>query len=233
MLSGLREPALGIMRGSLVRVGARLPDRARYHLNATYDYLALGGWMSGRGLAPGHFPDREAVYAQMAARCADERVLYLEFGVAGGASMRAWCRLLHHPESQLHGFDSFEGLPSDWILGRAAGHFDQGGRPPQIDDPRVHFHKGWFSDTLPRFVWPTGWQRLVVNFDADLYDSTALALSFVEPHVTAGTLLYFDEFNHHEHELRAFDEFLTRTGLRVRAVGEARAMSQVAFEVVA
>jgi AcrR family transcriptional regulator len=234
VLGGLREPALGAMRGSFLRLGYRLPARARYHVNASYDYLALGTWMAAHGHGrPAHFPSREALFYAMASQCAGERVLYLEFGVAGGASMRVWSSLLLHPEAYLHGFDSFEGLPEDWILGRPAGSFDQGGRVPRIEDPRVQFHKGWFSETLPRFTWPERWERLVVTFDADLYGSTVEALSFVEPHDVPGTLMYFDEFNHHEHELRAFDEFLERTGLQVRAIGETRAMSRVAFEVVA
>lgn len=188
--------------------------------------------MRTRGLSPARFSDRDALFGEVAKPIANEYVLYLEFGVAQGASMRSWSRLLRNPATQLHGFDSFEGLPTDWILDRPAGHFDQGGRLPSVNDPRVHFHKGWFSETFPRFEWPTGWDRLVANFDADLYSSTEEALRFVEPHIRAGTILYFDEFNHHEHELRALDEFLQRTGIEIRALGETRSMSKVAFEVV-
>lgn len=227
----MKESALGSTRTLLVRLGYRLPSRFQYHLNATYDYLTLGAWMSARGHHPEHFSDREALFTELANRCGHEHVLYLEFGVAAGASIRTWSRLLRHPDTQLHGFDSFEGLPTDWILDRPAGHFHQGGEPPKIDDPRVHFHKGWFSDTLPRFPWPTGWKRLIANFDADLYSSTVQALEFVEDYVRPGTILYFDEFSHHEHERRAFDEFLERTAFTVRALAETRAMSKIAFEV--
>lgn len=220
------------LRTSLVRLGHKLPERAQYHVNAGYDYFRLGAWMQAHGLAPRHFHDREALFRAVAEALADERVLYLEFGVAEGASMRSWSRLLHNPEAELHGFDSFEGLPADWILDRPAGHFDQGGRTPLVDDARVRFHKGWFADSFQRYEWPTGWDRLVANFDADLYSSTEEALRFVEPHLTRGSILYFDEFNHHEHELRAFDEFLHRTGIKIRALGETRSMSNVAFEVV-
>ena len=41
----------------------------------------------------------------------DQRVLYLEFGVFRGRTIRYWSRKLRHPETRLHGFDSFEGLP--------------------------------------------------------------------------------------------------------------------------
>lgn len=41
-------------------------------------------------------------------------MLYLEFGVYKGESLRYWARELKHPDSKLHGFDSFEGLPKDF-----------------------------------------------------------------------------------------------------------------------
>lgn len=221
---------LEVTKRSLVRLGGSLPERAHYRLDATMDYLHLGRWMRERGHRPPRYGDRMELFEQLATRCSSERVLYLEFGVAGGASIRRWSRLLSHPDSELHGFDSFEGLPTDWILDRPAGHFDQGGVPPVVDDARVQFHKGWFSESLPRFSWPSGWERLVANFDADLYSSTSEALAFVEPHVRPGSLFYFDEFNHRHHELKAFAEFLTRSGIRMRAVAATRDFAQVAFE---
>ncbi len=229
---GTRELGLAGFRASLARAGYRLPGRAQYHLNASYDYLRVGAWMRAHELAARHYNDRDALFDGLAKPISHERVLYLEFGVAEGASMRSWSRLLRNPETQLHGFDSFEGLPTDWILNRPAGHFDQGGTAPVIDDPRVQFHKGWFSDSFARFEWPSGWDRLVANFDADLYVSTEEALRFVEPHLQPGSILYFDEFNHHEHELRAFDEFLQRTGVKIRALGETRAMSKIGFQTL-
>lgn len=223
---------LDLAKRSLLRAGANLPDRVHYELNATVDYLHLGRWMRLHEHRPPLFRDRNDVFAHLAADCASQPVLYLEFGVAGGASMREWSRLLTHPTSELHGFDSFEGLPTNWILGRPAGHFSQHGEPPVINDPRVRFHPGWFSESLPSFSWPAGWTRLVASFDADLYSSTCEALTFIEPQVRPGTLLYFDEFNHRAHEMKAFEEYLSRSGTVVRAVGATRDFAHVAFEVV-
>lgn len=221
-----------LAKRSLLWIGASLPKRAHYHLNATVDYLYLGRWMHERGHHPPRYRDRSELFEHVATLCASQQVLYLEFGVAEGASIRQWSRLLKHPESQLHGFDSFEGLPTDWILNRPAGHFDQHGKPPAVDDPRVRFHPGWFADSLPRFSWPAGWDRLVANFDADLYSSTSEALALVEPHVRSGTLFYFDEFNHRSHELTAFDEFLARSGTSVRAIAATQDLARVAFEAL-
>ena len=34
------------------------------------------------------------------------------------------------------------------------GLFSTNGQPPQIDDPRVKFFKGWFEETLPHYRPP-------------------------------------------------------------------------------
>ena len=81
----------------------------------------------------------------------DPPILFLEFGVFEGNSIRRWAKLNSHPESRFVGFDSFEGLPTKWRQ-RPAGHFSTGGQPPDIDDPRVSFVKGWFHDTVPGFL---------------------------------------------------------------------------------
>jgi hypothetical protein len=53
-------------------------------------------------------------------------------------------------------------------------------------------------------------EELFLNCDADLYSSTKTILHVLKPHIRTGTYLYFDEFQAREHELRAFDEFLSR-----------------------
>ena len=228
---GRKQAAFELLRRSLVAVGRTLPDNAYYCANASFNYLHIGRWMSQHEYSPKSFSSRRQLFDYLGTICSDERVLYLEFGVWDGGSMRDWSRLLRHPDAELHGFDSFQGLPEDFLIGTPAGFCDRGGEPPHIDDPRVRFHVGWFSETLPEFTWPSGWERLVVNLDADLYSSSAEALAFIEPYVSPGTIIYFDEFNHRDHELRAFEEFLARTGIRVRALGEAGSFAKLGFEV--
>jgi Macrocin-O-methyltransferase (TylF) len=170
------------------------------------------------------------VFDAIGAPIAERRVLYLEFGVAEGMSMRYWSRRLRHPESRLHGFDSFEGLPASWIRGRPAGHFSQNGHAPVVEDDRVTFHKGWFHATLPGFALPER-ELLLVNLDADLYSSTALVLDWLADKLRPGDLLYFDEFNHRADELRAFDEFLERTGIECTLAAATRDYAHVGFRV--
>ncbi|MGH7193291.1 MAG: class I SAM-dependent methyltransferase, partial [Candidatus Saccharimonadales bacterium] len=156
----------------------------------------------------------------------DLRVLYLEFGVYQGESMQIWSSLLRNPESKLHGFDSFEGLPETWNTLHERGRFTVNGVPPEINDTRVVFFKGWFNETLSRYTLPDR-EALFINIDSDLYSSAKVVLDFLRPHITSGTYLYFDEFHHREHELKVFDELLQETELRFRLIVASRQFSHV------
>jgi hypothetical protein len=217
---------------ALVRLGSRLPERVHGNLNAALNYLWVGGWMRTHGFVARHtLPDRSAVFDEILAAIADAKLIYLEFGVSTGDSMRYWVSHHANTASEFHGFDSFEGLPSDWVVGRPAGSFSTGGTPPEIDDPRVRFHVGWFEDTLATFAVPDG-ERLVVTLDADLYSSTVTALRHVRDTLRPGSMLYFDEFNHRADELRAFDEFLADSGLAVELFAATPDLVHVAFVVL-
>jgi Macrocin-O-methyltransferase (TylF) len=189
--------------------------------------------MRQRRFSPARVRDRRACWDLVAGQIGDRRVLYLEFGVHRGASMRYWSRALAHPESQLHGFDSFEGLPEDFDVagGYPKGRFSTGGAPPEIDDPRVTFFKGRFERTLPQYELPDH-DVLFVNMDADLYSSTIFVLNHLREAFRPGVFLYFDDLSRPEHELKAFDEFLRETGLRFRAVVADRSLNNAVFECV-
>jgi hypothetical protein len=57
---------------------------------------------------------------------------------------------------------------------------------------------------------------LVINMDADLYSSTIYVLNHLRPHIKPGTLIYFDEMNHVDHEPRAFDQFTSQNSRKFR-----------------
>lgn len=122
-----------------------------------------------------------------------EPIDYLEFGVAGGESMRCWVDVNKSPHSRFYGFDSFEGLPEDWNCPK--GTFTQGGNAPDIGDDRVTFINGLFQDTLDAFSKQYAPEnRLVMHMDADLYSSTLYALMNFDRHIENGTIIFFDEF---------------------------------------
>jgi hypothetical protein len=218
----------------LTRLGAVCGDRVIYNLNGAFNYLHVGWWLRSHGLEPAVvLPSRERLFDLVASRIADRDVLYLEFGVHTGASIRHWSRLLRNPRSRLHGFDSFMGLPHDWTLeGHERGHFSTGGIVPTVDDPRVEFFPGWFEETLPRYEWPEH-DVLVVMLDADLYSSTSTVLAQVRERLVPGSFLYFDQFHHRSDELRAFAELVDEHDLRFRLVGATRELTSVMFERLA
>jgi hypothetical protein len=158
-------------------------------------------------------------------------VLYLEFGVWRGGTTRTVASYLRSPKSSLHGFDSFEGLPESWNIGAKVGHFSTGGTVPETDDPRIHYHKGRFQETLPAFTLPSH-EVLVINLDADLYSSTIYVLEHLRYSIVPGTYLYFDEFSDRMHELRAFSEFLDRAPLQFELMAVTRALDKVLFRSI-
>ncbi|WP_428563187.1 MAG: class I SAM-dependent methyltransferase [Solidesulfovibrio sp. DCME] len=120
---------------------------------------------------------------------------YLEFGVAGGDSLRSWLRLNTHATSRFYGFDSFRGLPEDWLTDSPKGAFDQQGRLPQFEDDRVSIIDGLFQETVDAFSRAfTPRNRLVIHMDADLYSSTLYCLMHLDRHIRPGTIIFFDEF---------------------------------------
>ena len=117
----------------------------------------------------------------------------LEFGVYRGASIR-WFLSELTPECNVCGFDSFEGLPTQWRYGMPKGEF-RVGAIPSITAPNLRFVKGWFEETLGPFLAATSLKpRLVLHMDADLYTPTIFVLRTMRDLLIEGTVLIFDEF---------------------------------------
>jgi len=219
---------------ALVRLGRRASDRHLVLLDALAGYVALGRWLRRRQFAlPRRVPTRERLFAAAVDSLGSGvRFLYVELGVHEGASLRWWVDAVRDADARFVGFDSFEGLPEGWNPGAERGHFSTGGSTPAIDDPRVELLAGWFDDTLPSWK-PPPHDRLFVTFDADLYSSTITGLRALREWFVPGTWLYFDELNDAHHELRALDEFLDESGLRIEPVAAAANLRQWLFRVVA
>ena len=111
-------------RYALTKIGAHVSTTTIHRLNAIVNYLETGRWMRAHGFdRVARFPTRYALFDSVAKLLTGQRVLYLEFGVHRGDSIRHWSELLSHSESHLVGFDSFEGLPEDWCENNKAGRF--------------------------------------------------------------------------------------------------------------
>jgi hypothetical protein len=229
--------SIRVVRSILTRIGATLSkkrlDWLDYWVERAMSQLIASNWLRAQGFPfKPRYRDRKQLYTALARSIGSLRILYLEFGVFQGSSMRIWSKLLTNPGSSLHGFDSFEGLPEHWNTVNPSGTFYTKDNLPRFDDPRVHLHVGWFNQTLPQFSLPSH-ERLIVHVDADLYSSTRYVLEVLQPHITVGTVVLFDEFYDRQHELKAFDEFLRSSQMKFRFLGSATSLSQVAFERIA
>jgi hypothetical protein len=217
----------------VTRAGEHLTHNQLARLSTTLKYLEIGLMLRQLGyrLRP-RVDKREELFDLVGREVGNREVLYLEFGVYQGKATRYWSKMLSHPQSKLHGFDSFEGLPETWTDTMAKGYFSTGGAIPVIDDPRVQFFKGWFDQTLAAYQVPEH-DVLVLNLDADIYSSTIYVLNRMSAYIVPGTYLYFDEFNDPQNELRAFMEFTSSSKRKFVLRGATNSLQNVLFQCVA
>jgi hypothetical protein len=230
-LDSLKARGRGWVDQALVRIGERAgPDLPRI-LSGAASYIETGRLLREAGLAlPAPARTRfEVLDAALDIASTAAQPLYLEFGVWQGESMRYVSGRLTAATARFVGFDSFEGLPDDWTASFGRGAFSTAGVAPDTSDPRVSYIKGWFDDTLPTFAIPPH-DRLIVNVDSDIYSSAATVLGAVGSALAPGDLLYFDEFNAHAHEGRAFHEFRIASGQNYRVLAVTKGAEHILFQ---
>lgn len=154
----------------------------------------------------------------------------LEFGVGGGESLRRLAALVDHAV----GFDSFEGLPEDWRWGWGKGSFAQSELPALPSN--VSLEIGVFDESLPRYRAKAGsGPARFIHVDCDLYSSARTVFDTLGDWVTGGTIILFDEYWNYpgwkEHEHKAFQEFIERTGKRYDYIGFVPNGVQVAVHI--
>lgn len=157
--------------------------------------------------------------------------LVLEFGVHFGASLRQIAALAGQ---EVHGFDSFRGLPEDWH-GEPRGSYSTDGEVPAMP-PNVTLHAGWFSDTLPEFLARHPGELRLAHVDCDLYSSTQTVLAALAGRAVPGTVFVFDEYLGNEHwredEFRAFQEACAAHGWRYEYLCFSLYTKQVALRLL-
>ncbi|MGQ0740482.1 MAG: class I SAM-dependent methyltransferase [Bacteroidota bacterium] len=163
-----------------------------------------------------------------------EPVIYLEFGVASGASFRWWLKENTHEGSLFYGFDTFEGLPENW--GGFYSKGDMSHAVPETGDKRAVFIKGLFQDTLNGFIADKrelllSRSRKLIHMDADLYSATIFTLSQLYPYIKKGDIIIFDEFNVPMHEFKAYLEFTGSFYVKLKPVAAVNNFYQTAFIV--
>jgi len=154
---------------------------------------------------------------------------YAEFGVYNGNSLIAAYEALKFEgadNTQLVGFDSFEGLPREaeledggvWREGlftcrkeTAVANIEGAGVPKE----RYRLISGWYKEILatsPYSVFENGVSLVMI--DCDTYSSARLALNYIGPVLKDCSIIIFDDWRLNDldlacmGELRAFREFL-------------------------
>ena len=154
----------------------------------------------------------------------------LEFGVATGGTLTVIAAA--RKNEQVFGFDSFQGLPEDWRTNIPAGTFKVDRLP---DVPGAELVVGLFADTLPDFFADHPDPVAFVHLDADLYSSTTTVLEHVGPRLQPGSVIAFDEYFNYpgweQHEHRAWQEFVTKSGIEFEFVAYTLDHEQVALVV--
>ncbi len=157
--------------------------------------------------------------------------LVLEFGVRRGTSLAA---IAGAAGQEVHGFDSFEGLPEAWN-GAPRGVLTTGCEMPAAAE-NTRLHPGWFEDTLPVFLAARPEPVRFVNIDCDIYSSARTVLTALAGRIGPGTVLVFDEFignrGWRDDEYRAFHEYVAVFGVGYRIIAVNLACKQVAMEVL-
>lgn len=155
----------------------------------------------------------------------------MEFGVFQGRSLR---QIADSFEECVYGFDSFQGLPSDWRSDLPKGTFAVEQLPAVPANAKLVV--GLFGDTVPEFLKANDTPIKFLHVDCDLYSSTIDALQPCLPRLRAGSIIVFDEYFNYPNwqvgEFKAFQELVNSTGLEYRYLGYVRSGEQVALEIV-
>ncbi|NJK39588.1 MAG: class I SAM-dependent methyltransferase [Oscillatoriales cyanobacterium RM2_1_1] len=116
--------------------------------------------------------------------------LYLEFGVFKGESLRYIAK--NNPDQEVHGFDSFEGLPEAWVH-NPQGTFTTQGKLPKVPH-NVQLWRGYFENSLPSWCKNHDDAIAFLHIDCDLRSSTETVLTELANQIKPGTVILFDDY---------------------------------------
>jgi len=134
----------------------------------------------------------------------DKNGLFLEFGVWKGRTINLCADIL--PDTTFYGFDSFEGLPEEWIIKNTndlgikkskivpKGHFALNSFPEVRNN--VKLVKGFYNQSLVPWIEENLTDDSYISWlhlDADLYSSTIYILEKLNKYIVPGTIIRCDE----------------------------------------
>lgn len=194
--------------GSLTKVIAKFSRIARRFvvLGETLEYVS---WVKATyNPRKGLKLKRESLWKEILREISQDKqssgFLFLEFGVAWGYATQYFVsRMPTQVEFMWFGFDRFVGLPHAWRE-HSEGAFDAQGRTPDISDERIKFEVGDVEDkfNVLTHLDPYKDSRKIILFDLDIFEPSLFAWKLIEPHLSTGDMIYFDEsFDEDERKL--------------------------------
>ena len=161
---------------------------------------------------------REKLWDDIIGTYEDDSIDFLEFGVWKGYSIKYFAKKNKNKDSIFVGFDSFEGLPTNWTRNTPKGTFSVEGELPENEDKRITFIKGWFQNTLNDFI--KNYQankNLIVHYDADIFSATLYLLNQLDS-LKIPYIAIFDQFL--GHETRALYAYQELSGAEVHFISK-------------
>jgi hypothetical protein len=157
--------------------------------------------------------------------------LYLEFGVWKGGAINF---IASQTDNIIFGFDSFEGLPERWRGNFAKGHFAVEKLPSVRKN--VILKKGWFADTLPKFLQEESDFCSFIHMDCNLYSSTKTVFDLLQSRIVKDTIIVFDEFFNYpgwqNGEFKAFMEYTEQNDINYEYLGYDRRRQEVVVRIL-
>lgn len=148
--------------------------------------------------------------------------LFCEFGVCTGRSTNLIAKNINPRE--IYGFDSFQGLPDDWVIGDITvpkGFLAIDSTQLKFED-NVRLVKGYFNQSLPEFVKTKKDPVAFMHIDCDTYESTVDIFNYTADRFRVDTVIVFDEILGDmgtENELKALWELLKKTNIKFEWIG--------------
>lgn len=142
----------------------------------------------------------------------------------------------------MFGFDSWDGLPEEWLTGAAdckhpAGTFAC--EPPKDLQRGVKLVRGLFSETIPGWLAANSGPVQFLHIDCDLYSGARDVLFGMNDRLMPGSVIVFDELvdwsgdwypNWQQGEWKALTEWMAECRREIEPIGRT-AHQQAAFIV--
>ena len=230
-----RKNYLGLLRASLCRYGMLDPDMELHPADPVkgerkwHDQDQQARWegKSWPMTAETMIGMRRLVQLEAALDAVREEGIsgdFAECGVwRGGASIFAASYfMIYHQDRKVWAFDSYEGLPEGRTVADQGSEWHKWNYLFAVDKERVRKNfeaygvppgyfslvEGWFNESLPQWseAFP-GRKLAVLRIDADMWEGTYDALTYLYPHVSHNGLIIVDDYGMMSKCKQAVDEY--------------------------